>query len=119
MAFNSTLTTPQIVNASIRDTNPVLSVPFLTDYLNYITAIIQNTTDQQVTIATQWSTDGANWSTVGTSTTVAAGSSLVTTQLETVLTALKIMQGYIRLQVTAGVAPTSGAVIATMQGMSS
>jgi hypothetical protein len=117
MAFNTSLSIAQVINAAIRDTNPAASIPYLLDQMSQTTAIIQNTTDQNVTITTQWSPDGVTYSVVGTSAVINAGASLVTSQFDSTLTGLKVIAGYIKIVATAGVAPTTGNVMATLQGM--
>jgi hypothetical protein len=117
MAYNTTLGSAQVMNNAIRDTNPALSGSFLLDQMNKTVALIQNNTDQDVVISTKWSSDNSSYANVGSSVTVVAGATLVTNETDTTLTGIKLMAGYLKVVATAAVAPLSGSVIVTLQGM--
>jgi hypothetical protein len=119
MSFNSTLASMQVMNQTIRDTNPFGGGVFLLDQLNQTVIMAQNTTDQTIVLSTQWSPDGVSaYITLGNTVSVAAGTTVVASQFDSTLTGLKILSGYLKVVATAGVAPTTGAMNVWLQGMS-
>lgn len=118
MAYNSTLSTAQVLNAAIRDTNPATSSNYVLDQLSQTIAAIVNSTDQAVSVATQVSFDGGNtFAPMGTTANVPAGGTLICNQYDQTITALKLIAGIVRFVVTAASAPTAGSVTITVQGM--
>lgn len=119
MALSGILSTQVVFNGGISDTVAHVSSIVNMDYLEESVVIIANTHDQGVVITTQYSDDGGvTWATIGTSATVAAGATLVANQFDQSLTGIKLLTGLLTFTATASVAPLSGNLKITFQGMS-